>query len=141
MTRLRTILFSAAVTLLSVAGVKADAPSPLILPGLWEVTIKTELNGGGPTTIEQICISQDQADHPEPPTTKKNADCQITGGLTGNRSKYRIKCGRKNATSDAEFTYSGDRYEGVITIKNDEMGEIRQVYTAKRIGDCDTTKD
>lgn len=59
----------------------------------------------------------------------------------GNRLKYQIKCARKNATSDAEFTYSGDRYEGVVTIKNDDVGEIRQVYTARRIGDCETAKD
>jgi hypothetical protein len=52
--------------------------------------------------IEQICISKEQADHPEPPKAGKAADCQVTGALTGNKLKYQLKCGRKNATSDIE---------------------------------------
>lgn len=135
MIRVSAILFSvAAAFLLTTAAVAAQPP--VLEPGLWEVTIKTQMGDATPTLVERICISREQAERPEPPKTKKTADCQVTGALTGNKSKYQIKCGRKNATTDAEFTYSGDRYEGVVTIKDDDVGEIRQVYTARRIGEC-----
>ncbi|MDP9194455.1 MAG: DUF3617 domain-containing protein [Acidobacteriota bacterium] len=135
MIRVSAILFSVAAAFLLTTAAGAAQP-PVLEPGLWEVTIKTQMGDATPTMIEQICISKEQADRPEPPKAKKAADCQVTGALTGNKSKYQIKCGRKNATSDVEFTYSGDRYEGVVTIKNDDVGELRQVYTAKRIGAC-----
>ena len=140
MIRVGAILFSITAALL-LATAAGAAQATVLEPGLWEVTIKTELGDATPTMVEKICISKEQAEHPEPAKGKKTADCQVTGALTGNKSKHQIKCGRKNATSDIEFTYSGDRYEGVVTIRNDDVGEIRQVYTAKRIGDCPTEKD
>lgn len=141
MIRVGAILFSMTVALLLAAAAGA-AQAPVLEPGLWEVTIKTQLGDATPTMVEQICISKEQAERlVEPAKGKKTADCQVTGALTGNKLKYQTKCGRKNATSDVEFTYSGDRYEGVVTIRNDDVGEIRQVYTAKRIGDCPTEKD
>jgi len=137
MIRVSTILCSVGAAL--VLATTAGAAQPSVLqPGLWEVTIKTQLGGATPTMIEQICISKEQADHPEPAKAEKTADCQVTSALTGNKLKYQVKCGRKNATSDVEFTYSGDRYEGVVTYKNDDIGEVRQVYTARRIGECET---
>jgi hypothetical protein len=135
MIRVNAILFSVAAAFLLTAAAGAAQPS-VLQSGLWEVTIKTQMGDATPTMIEQICISKEQAVRPEPPKNKESADCQVTGALTGNKSKYQIKCGRKNATTDAEFTYNGDRYEGVVTFKNDDVGEIRQVYTAKRIGAC-----
>lgn len=139
MIRVGVLLFSVAAAILLTT--RAGAQPSVIEPGLWEVTIKTLLSDATPTMVEQICISKEQADHPGPRKAKKNADCQVTGALTGNKSKYQIKCGRKNATSDIEFTYSGDRYEGVVIIKNDDVGEIRQVYTARRIGECETATE
>src|ERR1700741_3782101 len=130
MIRTGTILCSVAAALLLATAAGAAQPS-VLEPGLWEVTIKTQLADATPTMVEQICITKEQAEHPEPAKAKKSADCQITGALTGNKLKYQIKCGRKNATSDLDFTYSGDRYEGIVTIKNDDVGEIRQVHTAK----------
>jgi hypothetical protein len=139
MIRVVAILCSvAAALLLAPAGAAQES---VLEPGLWEVTIKTQLSDATPTMVEQICISKEQADHVRPPKAGNAADCQVTGALTGNKLKYRVACGRKNATSDTEFTYSGDHYEGVVIIKNDEVGEIRQVYTARRIGDCPTGKD
>lgn len=141
MTRVGPILFSITVALLLLSPEAGAAQAPVLEPGLWEVTIKTQLGDATPTMVEQICISAEQAERPEPPKGKKTADCQVTGALAGNKLKYQTKCGRKNATLEVEFIYSGDRYEGVVTTRNDDVGEIRQVYTAKRIGDCPTAKD
>src|SRR5207302_1700215 len=58
------------------------------IPVLWEITIQTELSETvTPTTVTQVCISKDKADHPEPPKSKSKDDCQVTGGLTGNFSE------------------------------------------------------
>lgn len=140
MIRLEKFLLSAAATFL-LATTAGAAQSSVLEPGLWEVTIKTQLADATPTLIEQICISKEQAEHPEPPKGRKTSGCEVTGALTGNMLKYKIKCDRKNTASDAEFTYSGDRYEGVVTIKNDDVGEVRQIYTARRIGECESAKD
>lgn len=137
MIRKMAVLFSLAAALLLAAPVRAT--QPVLNPGQWEVTVKTLLGDATPTTVERICISKEQAESLAPPKHKADADCQVTGALTGNRLKYQTKCGRKNTTSDIEFTYSGDQYEGVVIIKNDEFGEIRQVYTAKRIGACNSS--
>jgi hypothetical protein len=136
MTNTRAILFAAGAALLLPIAARAAKPS-MIEPGRWEVTIKTELpNAVSATTTSEICITKEQAERLEPAKPKATHDCQMTGGLTGNQVKYKMKCGRKNAVTDAEFTYSGDRYEGVVTKKDDEYGEIRQTYTAKRLGEC-----
>ncbi len=124
------------LVVLPAASVDAAQP-PVMTPGLWEVTIKTEFQGSTPTTVTEICISKEQAERPEPPKTNAKHDCQVAGGLTGNLLKYTVKCSRKLSTTQAEFVYSGDHYEGVVTIKIGDSGEVRQVHTAKRLGDCE----
>lgn len=130
-----TAIFLAHLIVLLCAGSVAAA-EPVMTPGLWEITIKTEFQGSTPTTVTEICISKEQAERPEPPKTKANHDCQVTGGLTGSLLKYTVKCNKKKSTTQAEFVYSSDQYEGVVTIKTGDS-EVRQVYTAKRLGECE----
>lgn len=125
-----SLVFSAFVS------VAAAAAPPVIAPGRWELTMTTILPDSTPTTVTEICITKQRAEHPEPRASKPTDDCQVTGGLNGNRLKYAVKCGRAKTTTDAEFTYSGDRYEGVVIVKTGDY-EIRQVHTARRIGECD----
>ena len=111
------------------------AAPPIVTPGLWEVTIRTETPFLMPPTTSQFCISPDAAERPEPPKGKPTDDCKVVsgGGVSGNVLAYVTKCSKREVSS--RFTYSGDRYEGVVEIK-DEDRTIRQVHTARRIGDC-----
>lgn len=127
-------LFALAAAILFSAAAYAANPH-LLQPGLWEVTIKTLLSDGTPTTVTEICITKEEADHPEPPKRGPRDDCQATSITTGNHVSYQVNCGRKHVNTNGEFTYTGDRYEGTVTIKQDNV-EIKQVHTARRIGDC-----
>jgi hypothetical protein len=74
---------------------------------------------------------------PEPPKSKKNDDCQVTpDAAAANETAYTVRCAKKKVTSTLRFTYSGDHFDGTVTIKNADEA-IQQIYTAKRIGDCD----
>jgi len=133
------ISISFAAALLFVPPVWAAPPS-VIQPGLWEITIKTILPGSTPTTTTQICISAEKAAHPEPRKSKPADDCQVTSLMAGNQLKYQVQCARRHTTSNAEFTYTGDQYEGTVTVNDGEI-EIKQVHAARRIGDCPAPGD
>lgn len=129
-TLLLAILFVLALT-------PAVMAAPPLNPGRWEVTIKTESPVSMPPTTTEICIAKEKAEKPEPVKGKPTDDCQTSGvSMNGNVLTYATKCGKKDVSTTAKFTYSGDTYTGVVTIKSGKR-EIRQVYTAKRIGNCD----
>jgi hypothetical protein len=114
----------------------AEAAPPLN-PGRWEVTIKTESPVSMPATTTEICITKEKAERPEPPKGKPTDACQInSAAMNGNVLTYATRCDNKQVSTSAKFTYSGDTYTGVVTIKSGKR-EIRQVHTAKRIGNCD----
>ena len=132
MIRLRQILFALSTALLSLP-VLAAGP---LQPGRWEITIKTVAPVETPAVTAEICISRSEADRPEPPKGKPADDCQTVGALHGNVLKYKTNCGKGKTSSDVELTYGGDHYEGVVTVTVNGA-TVRQVHTAKRIGDCD----
>jgi Protein of unknown function (DUF3617) len=116
----------------------ASNAAPPLNPGRWEVTIKTETPVAMPATTSEICITTEKAAHPEPVKGKPTDDCQVHGvAMSGNVLTYATQCGRRPVSSTAKFTYSGDTYEGVVTIKVGTM-EVRQIHTAKRVGPCET---
>jgi hypothetical protein len=114
----------------------ANAGTGLLNPGRWEITLQTVSPITAPPIVTEACISKEDAEVlPEPPKSKSSDDCQATGALHGKSLKYKTKCNRRNVTSDVDLTFNGDTYEGIVTITVDGR-EIRQAYTAKRLGDC-----
>jgi hypothetical protein len=117
--------------------VAASAASPLN-PGRWEVTIKTEAPVAMPATTSEICITAEMAEHPEPKKSKTTDECQVIGlAMQGGVLTYDTQCSKKKVSSKAKFTYSGETYTGIVTIKSGDM-EVRQVHTARRLGTCET---
>jgi hypothetical protein len=135
MTTKRTLLpLASLLVLLFTASAQAAPP---LNPGRWEVTIKTESPVSMPATTTEICIAKEKAEKPEPVKGKPTDDCQTNGvSMNGNVLTYATQCGKSKVSTAAKFTYSGDTYTGVVTIKSGKR-EIRQVYTAKRVGNCD----
>jgi len=131
MIRLRTILFATCAALLSL-----PLHAGVLTPGRWEITIKTVAPIETSPMTTEICISSAEAERPEPPKWKSTDDCQTVGSLHGNVLKYKTNCGKGKTASDVEFTYAADHYEGVVVVTTDS-GTVRQIHTAKRIGDCD----
>ena len=130
---MHTVRVFVVIAVLVSAVTGAAAPSVLV-PGRWEITIRTEAPVATPPQTAEICISKQAAEKPEPPRGKPTDDCKLaSGGLSGNVLAYVMKCAKREATST--FTFSGDRYDGVIEVKGDGQ-TVRQVVTARRIGDC-----
>lgn len=127
-------ILSAALLLSSLPALAAQPQA--IQPGQWEITMKTMMSASTPTSTMTVCITKEQAEAVAVPKSKSKDDCQVsTGSLNGNQLKYQVKCGRKKTSSDVEITFSGDHYEGTVTQNYDGV-EIKQVITARRLGEC-----
>jgi hypothetical protein len=116
------------------AAYATTAAPPVMTPGRWEITIRTEAPVSTPAQTTEICIAKKSAEKPEPPRGKPTDDCKVmNGGLAGNVLAWVTKCSKREVSS--RFTYNGDTYEGTVEIKG-EGETIRQVVTARRVGDC-----
>jgi hypothetical protein len=114
-----------------------SAGAAVMLPGLWEITVQTRSPILGPPITHTVCIDQAHVARPEPPKSKKNDDCQVTpDAAAANETAYTVRCAKKKVTSTSRFTYSGDHFDGTVTI-NTAGALVAQVFTAKRVGDCD----
>jgi hypothetical protein len=135
---------AATVVALSVMGLnvqaqttKPTAPPQVLLPGLWEITVQTRTPIAGPPITHSTCVTKVESVLPVPPKAKKLDDCQVVpNAAAANEMAYTVRCAKRKVTSAARFTYSGDHFTGTVTIQTD-AGEIQQVYSGVRIGDCE----
>ena len=111
------------------------APKPDLTPGMWEITLRTVSPRTTPATTVVRCISAEEAEAMKAPESAATDDCQVTAGTTGNVLSYTVKCASRNMESQTRFHFNGDHYNGTIDI-TDEGRSVKQVYTAKRVGDC-----
>lgn len=139
MSRFASCILSVLFAAFPAAQLAAQANSPAVLtPGEWEITIQTQSPVTTPPTVTLVCLTKDD-ERPKPPKGRPTDDCQVAGGaaLTGNVLAYSVKCGKKKSASTARFTYSGDSFEGVVTVTT-EVGDVLQTHTGRRIGACDS---
>ena len=109
----------------------------VIVPGTWEITVQTRSPILGPPITHSVCIDQAHVTRPAPPKSKATDDCQVTpDAAAANETAYTVRCTKKKMTSVSRFTYSGDHFDGTVTI-NTAGAEVKQVFSAKRVGDCD----
>lgn len=129
--------FRMSLLLISVVVAMSIAAAPaVLLPGRWQISIRPELPLSAPEMTTEICLSAAETEKLQPPRGKPTDDCQVVGGpLQGNVLSYAIKCTKRDSSTNARFTYNGDRFEGVVEGKVDGR-KFRQVYTAIRLGDC-----
>lgn len=129
-----SIVFAALVA----TGVQAQATKvDVMVPGLWEITVQTRSPIVGPPLTHTVCIDKAHVARPDPPKFRPSDDCQASPTASAaNEAAYTVHCTKLNRTSVSRFTYSGDHFDGTVTINTAEA-EVRQIYTAKRIGDCD----
>jgi hypothetical protein len=108
-----------------------------MIPGLWEITVQTRSPIVGPPITHTVCIDKAHVQRPDPPASKPSDDCQVQpDAAAANETAYTVRCAKRGLTSALRFTYSGDHFEGTATITGAD-GEIRQTYTARRVGACD----
>jgi hypothetical protein len=131
-----TLSFVAAALIAGRAHAQSAGPAVMV-PGLWEITVQTRSPIIGPLLTHTVCIDKNHVTRPEPPKTKHVDDCQVLpDAAAANETAYTIRCPKRKITSTSRFSYGGDHFEGTVTISRPDS-EIKQTYTAKRIGDCD----
>jgi hypothetical protein len=133
--RLRTLALCALVFVLALpafaSGMKA---------GKWQITVTMDMPGMPmkmpPITMTK-CITEAEAQKPEPPKTKKDDDCAISDyNLTGNTATWKVECKKQNMTGSGKMTFSTDSYEGENQFKMNDM-EMIQKFNGKYLGACD----
>ena len=134
---MRRYFLCVGILLLVAAPVVLSAP-PTMIPGLWEITLQTELPVAMPPMTTTVCISKDDiVDRQKPPKGKPSDECSAASGdMTGNVLSYVSKCKNRDSETKVHYTFHGDRYDGVIEMKSGKR-ETRQVITGRRIGDCE----
>lgn len=121
------------------ASIALHGATPVMQPGEWEITMQIEGVSKGEPMVTRMCMTKQDVAALAPPKGKTTDDCKVTGGgLTGPILNYAVKCDKKKVTTQTRLTFSGDRYEGTVTITS-EGREIRQVISARRIGECEFT--
>lgn len=131
--------------LLWVASLLADAGSPAVAPGLYQIEVRVGLPNVlevGPPTRLTRCLTGAEIESGQAFFVRSENPlraCALTDhAATGTSVRYRIRCPGPNAASaDAEFETTATGYRGVIRMvmggKNMTMSETQ---VAARIGEC-----
>ena len=140
--KVRAVLFSAILflagssTLSFAAGIGAQE-------GEWENTTEMKMEGVSfaipPVTVRH-CVTEENF---VPEGSQKGDQCKIKDQrIVGNKVTWSVECiGKDTRTeSQAEITYSGDRYKGTMSTKfTDKSGKTMVstgTMTGRRIGEC-----
>jgi hypothetical protein len=130
---------------LALVALLADAGSPAVAPGLYEIEVRLGLPNVlevGPPTRLTRCLTGAEIESGQAFFVRSENPlraCALTDhAATGTSVRYRIRCPGPNAASaDAEFETTPTGYRGVIRMvmggKNMTMSETQ---VATRIGEC-----
>ena len=106
---------------------------------LWEVTMKMDMPGmpAMPARTMQVCKNKGDRDPTKMAERDKNGDCKMTDlKQSGNKSSWKMSCTKPEPmTGTGEVTYTGDSYQGVMTMTRKDM-TITQNMSGKKIGTC-----
>lgn len=110
-------------------------------PGLWRVTVQTKSPVVAAPISHEVCIDKANAGRPLPPQSKAGDDCQsLPDSAAANETAFTVRCAKRKLTTTSRFKYAATHFEGTVTMKTPD-GEVQQVYTAERIGDCDAAPE
>jgi hypothetical protein len=132
-----TLILAALSCLLFAATAAADYD---INEGLWEITVKVEIEGM-PMTMPPItntqCITKDTL----VPKSDQYGECRIINQKTvGNRLTYDIACSGPGGTvkGSGEVTYTGDTMTGSMETNMPSQDDMKMTtkMSGKRIGPC-----
>ncbi len=137
--RLRTLALCTLVLALTTPLLAAEARSPM-KAGKWQITITMDMPNIPmklpPVTITK-CVTEEQAERPEPPKGSKGDDCKISDyNLSGNTVTWKVVCEKENTTGEGKITFSSESYDGEAHMKMGEI-EMTQKFAGKYLGACD----
>ena len=121
----------------------AAAGGPNLRPGLWETTVRIEIQGAPmsmPSTSYRHCITKEDL---IPRTERPGEQCKILKKtISGNTVTWRVSCKSRdmNTTGTGRITYKGDTYRGSIEMQMSDGStgsmKMSQKIQGKRIGNC-----
>lgn len=137
--KLRTFAFCVFVLALAVTAFAADNAQHM-KPGKWSISIQMDMPNMPmkmpPMTVER-CVTQEQADHPEPPKGKNEDDCKISDyKLEGQTLTWTMKCEKQKMTGTGKMTFAPESYEGESQMTVGDM-QMTQKFNGKYLGACD----
>lgn len=118
---------------------KAYSGAPDIKEGLWEITIKMEMQDMPmqmpPKTIKQ-CIKKD---NPIPRLEESDKDCKFTSKqITGNTVLWKAECKDKEGitTVTGKISYKGTTFDGTEEIRDNGELIMKGKISGRWIGPC-----
>ncbi|MGA7799475.1 MAG: DUF3617 family protein [Gammaproteobacteria bacterium] len=112
-------------------------------PGMWEVTVKTEMAGMPmpiPPTTHRYCLTPKDLVPNDPP--QPGQSCQVVDRkISGSKVTWRVECNNNGHKSSGtgEINYGRTRYEGHMTFHMNADGQamdMNQTMEGHRIGAC-----
>ena len=136
--KVRTILL-----LVVVCALAAPTFAGPMKAGKYQITVQMQMAGMDakmpPMTIEK-CVTQEEADNPQPPKIKNSDDCKVSDyKLDGKTMTWKVACEKMKATGEGKMTFDGDGWTGESHIKMQDH-EMTQTMSGKRVGDCEAKK-
>lgn len=120
--------------------------SPNMTTGLWEITVKSEIQGmpggmGMPATIMTQCVRPADVQDGRRTVPQQDPKCEMKDyKLQGNTASWRFECkGPEAMSGSGSMTYSGNSYSGSTKMSMKQQGRVinmTQSYSGKRLGDC-----
>ena len=120
--------------------------SPNMAPGLWEITVKSEIQGmpggmGMPATTMTPCVKPVDVQDGKRTVPQQDPKCEMKDyKMQGNTASWRFECkGPEAMSGSGSMTYSGNSYSGSTKMSMKQQGRVinmTQSYSGKRLGDC-----
>lgn len=120
--------------------------SPNMTPGLWEITVKSEIQGmpggmGMPATTMTQCVKPADVQDGKRTVPQQDPKCEMKDyKMQGNTASWRFECkGPEAMNGSGSMTYSGNSYSGTTKMSMKQQGRVinmTQSYSGKRLGDC-----
>ncbi len=120
--------------------------SPNMTPGLWEITVKSEIQGmpggmGMPATTMTQCVKPADVQDGKRTVPQQDPKCEMKDyKLQGSTASWRFECkGPEAMSGSGSMSYSGNSYSGTTKMSMKQQGRVinmTQSYSGKRLGDC-----
>ncbi|GAB6182438.1 DUF3617 domain-containing protein [Thermodesulfovibrio hydrogeniphilus] len=122
------------------SGVKTES-DPNINEGKWEITVTTAMSGMPmkipPQTYTTCMNKKDYI--PKQDSSYDQEKCKIINQeISGDTVSWTLECKGQEGTiiTKGRLTYKGDSFEGEVSTKIPNQGEMLQKMSGKRIGPC-----
>lgn len=111
-----------------------------IKEGLWEITVKMEMEEEMPAQMPAQTIKQCiKKDNPVPKLEEPDKDCKfVSKEIKGDTVSWKVECRDKEGvtTISGKITYRGTTFDGIEEVREDGELIMKAKISGKWIGQC-----